>query len=192
MHRLLEEDDRMITVWKYPLAITDRQVLNMPRDAQVLSVEADETGHAALLWALVDTDAPREDRAVLIYGTGNPAPEDTGKFIGTVRTHGRFYWHVFLETVETVDAGSIWVITTGRSEWDTEGIADVRMTVNTTLGWYPTKQDAEQHIKTLEVQQYALYAANPRRGQYDTWKFHNGTYYATTEIPACPTATAKD
>lgn len=148
----------MITVWKYLLTITERQLLSMPRGTKVISVTPDKTGHDALLWALVDTEAPCEDRTVLIYQAGTPIG-DHGEFIGTVQTHGRLYWHVFWETVETVEAveaGSIWLITTGRSDWDTEGIADVRMTVNTTLGWYPTKQDAEARIATLEGHQRGL------------------------------------
>ena len=84
-------------IWKYQLHLTDRQSVEMPSGAKILSVaEQEET---LCLWALVDTKAPfYEMRQIEIVGTGNPipslAPPQERTFIGTVVTQP-FVWHVF-------------------------------------------------------------------------------------------------
>lgn len=96
----------MRTIWKYPLGITDRQVVRMPRDAEILSVQVQ--GRHLCLWAMVDGDSPLEDRSIRIFGTGNPIDDwvgnpideydDIGRFVfvGTAQM-GPFVWHVFEE-----------------------------------------------------------------------------------------------
>jgi hypothetical protein len=87
----------VITVWKYPLRITDTQPVNMPEGAQILSVQFQ--GEALCLWALVDTHKPQTQRIIRIIGTGNPIVEyGTAPviFIGTVQQFGgQLVWHVF-------------------------------------------------------------------------------------------------
>lgn len=83
-------------VWKWPLQITDRQALMMPAGAVVLTVQMQ--GHQPQLWALVDEtqDTPKQPRAFAIYGTGNPMPNDPGRYIATFQTHGGdLVWHAF-------------------------------------------------------------------------------------------------
>lgn len=95
-----------MTIWKFTLAVTDRQSVVMPRDARVLSVGAqdDPTGATVQLWAEVDPTADREQRYFAIVGTGNPRPRDPdaptsrpgGSFLGTVITAGgALVWHVY-------------------------------------------------------------------------------------------------
>lgn len=88
----------MKTIWKYPLKITDRQILNIPRGAQFLSViEQDGT---LMLYALVDPDFIEKQYEVLIRGTGNPIDEAYLRFcdfIGTVQMPDGFVWHIFVE-----------------------------------------------------------------------------------------------
>lgn len=101
-------------IWRYPLPITDEPVIPMPAGAQVLSVGPfrQPSGSGAYyvdppldLWALVDPDAPVEDRAFRVVGTGNPMPDDCGRYIGTTHSHGgSLIWHVF-EAV-TVDGAA--------------------------------------------------------------------------------------
>jgi hypothetical protein len=86
------------TVFRYPLRLTGEPWLELPVGAQVLSVAAPRFGaedHLDL-WAAVDTSQPVESRDFRIVGTGNPMPDDCGRFLGTVPTQmGRFIWHVF-------------------------------------------------------------------------------------------------
>jgi len=80
-------------IYKYYLVITDTQSLNLPEDAQILSV-AEQNGELCL-WALVIPDNPKTYRTFEILGTGNPIPKTLRrKFIGTVPMES-FMWHVF-------------------------------------------------------------------------------------------------
>jgi hypothetical protein len=76
--------------------VTDLQQVQMPRGAQVLSVQMQ--GGAPQLWALVDDNAPTTPRTFATYGTGNPMPEVTygGRFVDTYQMHaGSSVFHVF-------------------------------------------------------------------------------------------------
>ena len=88
----------MRTVWKYPLEITDRQVLTIPRGAQFLSVvEQDGT---PMLYALIDSDSPKKPYEVFLRGTDNPIDEAYLRFcdfLGTVKMPDGFVWHIFIE-----------------------------------------------------------------------------------------------
>lgn len=85
-------------IYKYILAIVDKQQLALPSGAQVLSVQVQ---HGELvLWALVNTSNRPKPRAFYIFGTGNPIPDDA---IGPFTKHlasvqmGSLVWHVFTE-----------------------------------------------------------------------------------------------
>lgn len=81
-------------IWKYPLQIADRQHLRMPAGAKLLTVQT-QTG-LPQLWALVDEKAEHDYRAIAIYGTGNPMPDEPGQYIATFQTHGGdLVWHAF-------------------------------------------------------------------------------------------------
>jgi len=105
----------MKRIFKYPLDVVDFQVVNMPKDAELLDVQVQNNG--LQLWALVEPSAEKVDRVIAIVGTGNPYPEQaepdrvqgykgdkplttigTSKknHIATVQTHGgALVWHVF-------------------------------------------------------------------------------------------------
>lgn len=87
----------MRTIHRYQLPITDRPVIDMPVGAVVLPAPPSErVGGYIEIWAEVSDDADVVRRAFRIVGTGNPLPEDCGRFIGTVVTHhGQFVWHVY-------------------------------------------------------------------------------------------------
>lgn len=101
----------MNTIYKYDLNITDRQILQLPVDAQILSIQQQNTtpvygadGRPVLnntlqLWALVDPDAALEQRHFIIVGTGNPMPDGAaGYHLATVVTAGgALVWHIFEE-----------------------------------------------------------------------------------------------
>lgn len=81
----------MKTIYKYPLQITDRQTIDMPGDAQLLTVQM-QLG-VPCLWALVEPEMPQRNHVIQIYGTGHPA-DDAGVYIATFQT-GPYVFHVF-------------------------------------------------------------------------------------------------
>jgi len=85
------------TIWKYPLQLTDVQLIEMPVGADILSVANQH--NELCLWARVNplADVAKRNRMIAIVGTGKPAPDpDSAEFIGTVLTHGGdLVWHVF-------------------------------------------------------------------------------------------------
>lgn len=83
-----------MNIWKYPLEITDIQIVEMPSNAQILSAQMQ--GDALCLWVLVNMTDAIERRSIEIIGTGNPMAEYPRQFISTVQMHGgALVWHVF-------------------------------------------------------------------------------------------------
>lgn len=84
----------MKVIWKYPLAITDRQNLDVPDIAQALSVGLDPTG-APAIWFLVQPGPVVRRQAVFVVGTGNPLFLEAARPVGSFSWGGGM-WHVFL------------------------------------------------------------------------------------------------
>ena len=82
----------MQKIFKYELNGVDRQVVEMPAGAIVLSV-ANHRGNICL-WAKVDTERPYSRRVFDIIGTGNPIADASRQFLGSV-VIDPFVWHVF-------------------------------------------------------------------------------------------------
>lgn len=82
-------------ILKYSLEITDRQTIQMPDFAKILTVQI-QNG-IPQLWALVDEAHPRVNRIIRTYGTGRSIDRPISKYIGTYQTD-RFIFHVFDET----------------------------------------------------------------------------------------------
>lgn len=85
----------MRTIWKYPLnENASRTAWEMPQGAQFLCVQAQ--GNWACLWALVDPDAPKAPRGVVLFGTGHDVPDYPlpGPYAGTFQS-GPFVFHAF-------------------------------------------------------------------------------------------------
>lgn len=84
-------------IWKYKLKITDRQSIDMPKGAKVLDVQMQ--GDTCCLWALCDEEKESIDTEtirIVIYGTGNPIPDEPGEYISTFQVHGgKFVFHAF-------------------------------------------------------------------------------------------------
>lgn len=81
------------TIWKYSLAVTDEQTLRVPAVRDVLCVQMQ--GPVPCLWAVVDPNADPKPLKIYTYGTGNPLPDDPGRYVGTYQM-GVFVWHVFM------------------------------------------------------------------------------------------------
>lgn len=85
----------MKTVHKWPLVISHIQWIEMPEEAQILSLQVQHgTPH---IWALVDPEKPATQRRFFeMYGTGNSIAPDPGPYVGTFQLNGgNFVLHVF-------------------------------------------------------------------------------------------------
>lgn len=84
----------MRTVYKYGFAIQDDVTLTLPRDAEILHVDAQ--GAVPCVWALVDTTADEVDRRFLLAGTGHPLPDDGLTHVGSFQmVGGALVFHLF-------------------------------------------------------------------------------------------------
>jgi hypothetical protein len=84
----------MKTIWKFTLALTDSQRIEMPEETEILTVQLQ--GETIQLWAVVDLHEPAktEMRTFEIHGTGNPISDGMREYIGTFQ-QPPFVWHVF-------------------------------------------------------------------------------------------------
>lgn len=84
----------MTTIWKFPLS-DETTALEMPAGASILRVDVQDG--SVFLWAMVDTDAPKETRFFLFYGTGYEIKDaDRLKFLNTFFVKGGVYvFHAF-------------------------------------------------------------------------------------------------
>ena len=89
----------MRAVWKYELRITDTQLLQMPRSAEVLTVA--NQGGKLCIWVLLDpSDTPLVNRRFLVVGTGNACSVDDYEYLGSA-VISPFVWHVFHSITES-------------------------------------------------------------------------------------------
>ena len=92
-----------VTIWKYPVSCTGDFVLEMPKGAQILTVQTQ--GGEPQLWVLVDPDEKEMVRVrFLLLATGQPVEGTVKKFIGKWARVGTFQleggklvFHLFLE-----------------------------------------------------------------------------------------------
>ncbi len=86
----------MVRIFKYPIALEDEQLVKMPHNAKILSVQ--EQKGKICLWAMIAGGLPSTcERKIFIYGTGHEIKYPERKaYIGTVQ-QGPLVWHVFEE-----------------------------------------------------------------------------------------------
>ena len=88
------------SIWKYPLDITNKQKIIMPKGAKILSVQ--NQNHSPTIWALINTEAVPEEREIYCFGTGEPLNTKVNEliFIGTVQNNnGSLVFHIFEKPV---------------------------------------------------------------------------------------------
>ena len=92
----------MVTIYKYPIETTDRQLIKMPSLSEILCVQL-QNGEPCI-WARVDISTPMIEKTISVYGTGNPIESGfIGCYIGTYQLHGgALVFHVFDETASTL------------------------------------------------------------------------------------------
>lgn len=83
-------------IFKYPLPVRTPAEVSMPEGAKVLCVDV-QYGEV-MLWARVDENAPEEVRRFRTVPTGQPIPEEAGRYLGTViLVRGSIVLHIFEE-----------------------------------------------------------------------------------------------
>lgn len=81
-------------IWKFPLRITDRQTVDMPAGAQVLTAQLQRG--VLQMWALCDPAAEKTPRTFSVFGTGNPMPNNPGRYVSTFQlSGGELVFHLF-------------------------------------------------------------------------------------------------
>ena len=95
------------TIWKFELETKDNQIVKMPINAKILTIQTQFD--KPCLWALVDPNADKEDRFIKIFGTGHSVRynkcspmlgaeelDECIKYIGTYQLHnGSLVFHAF-------------------------------------------------------------------------------------------------
>ncbi len=87
----------MSAMWKFDLPVDDSQLVEMPADAELLHVGAQQplVSDVIQLWARVDQFVLHVQRRILIRGTGHQIDPDV-PYVGTVIVaNGQLVWHVF-------------------------------------------------------------------------------------------------
>jgi len=84
----------MITIHKYPLK-PEHNVILLPEGAKPLCVQVQQG--CPVMWALVNTEQPKQHRIIHVFGTGERLPNEPGDYIGTFQMNlSTLVWHVFL------------------------------------------------------------------------------------------------
>jgi hypothetical protein len=84
----------MTVVFKYPLAITDVQTVEMYSGASILDCQLQDD--RIMMWCLVDPTRGTFKTTIYIFATGEPIDIWPLDFIATVQRKGNV-WHVFRE-----------------------------------------------------------------------------------------------
>lgn len=92
MMRVIKKTEK--SIWKFQLPVTDDIQLELPKDAQILSVQVQN--EIPCIWALVDVNAEKETRNFKIFGTGHKVCSENLVFIGTFQMlGGGLIFHLF-------------------------------------------------------------------------------------------------
>lgn len=90
----------MLTIYKYPLAIVQKNELRLPEGARITKIAMQ--GDQLCLWALGDIKRLTEKWIICVYGTGYPIDVSFSvPFIETV-FDGSLVWHVFAEPARAI------------------------------------------------------------------------------------------
>ncbi len=85
------------TIWKFPLKTVDEQTIEMPFEAQILSLKVQDG--EPCIWAFVDPSKPKVERKFDIFGTGHQIAYDTHTVVNHIGTYqleaGALVFHVF-------------------------------------------------------------------------------------------------
>ena len=84
----------MKRVFKYPLSIAGETTIEMPKGANVLTIQVQR--REPYIWAMVEDDAPMEARAFCVRGTGHTFNGREGRYVGSFQLlDGDLVFHLF-------------------------------------------------------------------------------------------------
>lgn len=84
----------MLKIWKYPISMEDSQTIQIPVDAEILSVKLQH--NKPVMWVKLDTEASKVVRHFTLYATDEILPPRIGKYIDTFQMHNdNLVFHVF-------------------------------------------------------------------------------------------------
>ena len=84
----------MTVIWKATLQPIDVQQIMVPVGAEMLC--AREQFDHICVWYRCEPTAPLAPRTLAVVGTGNPAPEADGRYLGTASLQGgQLMFHIF-------------------------------------------------------------------------------------------------
>lgn len=85
----------MKTIYKYPIKITDEQIINMPIGANIISIQMQNK--IATIWAIVSTKEILTSVKIRVFGTGEEIPVGSVlRHVGSVQDRG-YVWHIFID-----------------------------------------------------------------------------------------------
>lgn len=83
----------MKTIWKFELEVVGTQIIEMPANAKILSLQIQH--NILCIWALVDKHADRVKVEFTTYGTGHDVYHSDG-YVGSYQLDGgTLVFHVF-------------------------------------------------------------------------------------------------
>lgn len=83
----------MRRVYKFPFGVDDDVTLTMPRDAEIVHVDAQQG--VPCVWARVDPDADLVDRRFRLAGTGHDLPDGLTHVGSFQLAGGALVFHLF-------------------------------------------------------------------------------------------------
>jgi len=84
-------------IFKYPLEVTNRQIIQMPKGADILCIQVQKG--LPCLWVNVNDKHELQDYIIETFGTGHNVNFGVRKYIGTYQLNGgSFVGHVFKAT----------------------------------------------------------------------------------------------
>ncbi len=84
------------TIWKYSVPFAGEFTLDMPKGAEVLTLQLQEG--EPVMWVAVDPDAEKEEIKFSLIGTGHAVDFELiqSNYIGTYQElGGKLVWHLF-------------------------------------------------------------------------------------------------
>ena len=87
----------MLTIFKYPIPIEDHFILELPKNAKILTVQTQKG--IPQLWAMVDSETEKEARHFRLNGMDHPLGDDYLRIINYIGTfqieNGELVFHLF-------------------------------------------------------------------------------------------------
>ena len=91
----------MKTIHKQLIEVKGEQLITIPKDGKILSIQNQQSINMLCVWYTVDSVLTSNnwyvDKKIYIYGTGETVKEFKGKYFTTVQmANGNLIWHIFI------------------------------------------------------------------------------------------------